>query len=222
MELSSFVIWLNTALANFDEAGAIFVHNLFYPWNSVSQPLLEFVSFLGHDGIPLIIFSFILILFRKTRRIGTPMLLGLGVGAVITNLVLKILIARPRPYTFDGSIYYQYWQMMGSHLESDKSFPSGHVTAAFDSMVPVILVGKKKIRWLVLIFCFLMCFSRIYLSVHYTTDVIAGIFVGTLSGILGTLIAVNMPDGHYDADIRELARRGEKNEIAKEGKHVRK
>ena len=77
-----------------------------------------------------ILLSIVLIFFRSTRRYGTAMLLGLAIGALITNICVKPLIARPRPYTWDGSVYQKFWIELGKHTESDKSFPSGHMTAA--------------------------------------------------------------------------------------------
>lgn len=143
-------------------------------------PFLSFISLLGKGGIFLILLSIVLMLFRKTRRYGTTMLLALAIGALVTNVCFKPLVARPRPYTHDGSIFQQYWEMLGKHTESDKSFPSGHMTAAMAASLAVFLRGNKKVSWTALLFALAMGVSRIYLSVHYATDVLGGVLTGSI------------------------------------------
>ena len=90
---------------------------------------------------------------------------------------------------------------MGSFTDSDKSFPSGHTTAAFATMVPVFLLGRKRWSWLALVFGVLMGLSRIYLVVHYPSDVLSGLVVGSIAGVIGTLIAQNaIPKRWYYLD----------------------
>lgn len=94
-------MWLNTVFAGFDQNVTATVHRLYELAGDFFSPFMEAVSFLGKDGIFLIILSLLLMLFKKTRRFGTAMAIGLAIGAVFTNLFLKIIIARPRPYA-DG------------------------------------------------------------------------------------------------------------------------
>ena len=61
------------------------------------------------------------------------MLIGLALGALLTNCVFKIAIARPRPFSDESSIYYELWKLVGMNLEVDGSFPSGHTSASFAS-----------------------------------------------------------------------------------------
>lgn len=202
-QLTAAALWLNTVFAGFDESIMVAIHKLYLMAGNFFTPFMEFISFLGDDGICLIVFSVILILFKKTRRFGTAMLLGLAIGALFTNLWLKIVIARPRPYTNEGSVFQQIWIVMGQHMESDKSFPSGHTTAAFAAMVPVFLLGNKKISWTALIFAVLMGISRIYLAVHYPSDVLGGIIVGTVAGIIGAIIANMLPKKYYEFPVQK-------------------
>ena len=136
----------------------VLIHKLYELAGGFFTPFFEFISELGHGGIPLIIIALILIVFRKTRKYGTAMLIGITIGALITNCCLKILIARSRPYTeetkafFNTDLYQRLWLTVGQNIESDKSFPSGHTTAAFASMTPIFLVGNKKISWTAFIF----------------------------------------------------------------------
>lgn len=201
MEATAAAAWLNTTFAGFDQTITGAVHKLYDSAAWFFNPFLQLISLLGKGGIFLILLSICLIVVKRTRRFGTAMLLGLTIGAIFTNLFIKIVIARPRPYADETGFFYPLWQMMGAHTESDKSFPSGHTTAAFASMVPVFLLGKKRVSWTALIFAFLMGLSRIYLVVHYPSDVLGGLIVGTAAGVIGTLIAQNaIPKTFYHMD----------------------
>ena len=204
MAINSAALWINTVFANFDLSITLLIHNLYLQAGDFFTPFFEFISFLGHDGIPLIILSLILAAFKKTRRFGIAMCISLALGALLTNCVLKVVIARPRPYTYTDSVYYEMWQKVGMNTESDKSFPSGHVTAAMACMLAVFLTGRKKYSWTAFIFVFLMCVSRIYLVVHYPTDVVGGIFAGLIGGCFGTLIASKLPRKVYGREFYPL------------------
>ena len=108
-----------------------------------------------------------------------------------------MVIARPRPYADESSIFYQLWLLVGQNVESDKSFPSGHTTAAFSTMTALFLMGNKKYSWTAFIFAFLMGLARIYLVVHFPSDVLGGIIVGVIAGCLGALIASKLPEAWY-------------------------
>ena len=197
MAMNAAAMWITSTFAEFDLAITLFIHQLYTLAGGFFTPFFEFISFLGHDGIPLIILSAVLIIFKKTRRFGTAMLLSLAVGALITNCVVKVLVARPRPYADESSVYYQLWQLVGMNTESDKSFPSGHTTAAVAFSTAIYLVGNRKISWTAYFFALAMCVSRIYLVVHFPSDVLGGIVVGLIGGIIGTLIAMKLPRKFY-------------------------
>lgn len=197
MEINAAAMWLNTTMAEFDLALTQAVHGLYDLAGGFFTPFFEFVSFLGLYGIILILLSACLILRRNTRRFGTAMLISLALGALLTNCVFKIAIARPRPFSDESSIYYELWKLVGMNLEVDGSFPSGHTTAAFAASTAIYLVGDKRISWTALLFGFLMAVARIYLVVHYPSDVIGGIIVGVFSGIVGTIIASKLPPKYY-------------------------
>ena len=210
MNMTAAAAWLNSFFAGFDEGIVNAVHKLHECAGDWTQPLAEFVSLLGKGGIALIILSLILLICRPTRRYGTAMCLGLAIGAIAVNLWLKVVIARPRPYADPQSIFYPIWLAHGSHIESDFSFPSGHTNAAFAAMVPVFWLGNKRWSWLALIFAVLMGISRIHLMVHYPSDVLCGAITGTIAGIIGTLIALRIPDDSkwYGWDLRKERRKG--------------
>lgn len=206
MDITSAALWLNSVFAGFDASIAVLVHTLYELGGAFFTPFFEFVSFLGDGGIFLIVLSIIFMLFKKTRRYGAAILLSIGIGALITNLWLKPWICRPRPYTNEGSIFHELWLVMGQHSESDKSFPSGHTTAAFSAMTAVFLVGNRRISWTAFIFGILMGISRIYLAVHYASDVLGGIVVGLAAGSIGYFICTKIPAVFYDYDIMKRKR----------------
>ena len=203
MELTAAAAWLNTTFADFDLAIMLAVHKLYEMASWFFSPVLETITFFGNGGICLIIFSLFLILFQKTRRFGTAMLLGIIIGALFTNVWLKVVIARPRPYSDETSIMHQIWLTMGQHLESDKSFPSGHTTSAFACMTPLFFAKKKSVAISAFVFAFLMGISRIYLAVHYPSDVLAGMIVGFVAGCLGALIASKLPEKWYKLSFKK-------------------
>ena len=205
MELTAAAVWLNTVFAEFDLTFTRAVHGLYEVAGGFFTPFFSFISILGKAGIFLILLSFVLVYFVKTRRFGAAMLIGVAMGAVFTNLWLKVVIARPRPYLFDE--YRQLWQLVGMKTESDFCFPSGHTCAAFAASTAVFWTGKKRVSWTAFIFGILMGISRIYLVVHYPTDVVGGIIIGFLAGSLGALFAAHLPNSFYrkkPKDVNEI------------------
>ena len=200
MELTASAQWINATFETFDQSITSAVHALHTAAGGFFTPFFELISFFGKGGICLILLSLCLMFLKPTRRFGTAMLLGLAIGAIITNLGLKIFIARPRPYADQNSMFYKLWLIVGQNVESDKSFPSGHTTAAFASMTPVIIMGKPRYKIAALCFAILMGIARIYLVVHFPSDVLAGMLVGIFAGCIAVLIAAKLPRRWYSWD----------------------
>ena len=197
MEITAAAHWINTVFADFDLGITAAVHKLHEVGGWFFTPFFEFISLLGKGGIFLILLSLALMFFKRTRRFGTAMLLGVSIGALFTNLFLKVVIARPRPYADASSLYHQLWLTVGQNVESDHSFPSGHTTAAFDTMTPAFILGKRRVKIAAAAFALLMGLARIYLVVHFATDVLGGMIVGIVAGCLGVLIARKLPRKWY-------------------------
>ena len=106
MTMTAAAAWLNNTFAVFDEGITLAVHKLYESSGSWMTPLMEFISLLGKGGIFLIILSLILLVNRPTRRFGTAMAISLALGAIVVNLWLKVVIARPRPYADPNGFYF--------------------------------------------------------------------------------------------------------------------
>jgi undecaprenyl-diphosphatase len=174
--------WLNVTFSAFDGGAFEFMNGLALVGSQFFNPFFEFISFFGKGGIFSILLGVVLMLFKKTRYHGFAILLSIGIGALFTNLIIKKAVARPRPYTVDE--FKQFWELAGKCVESEFSFPSGHVTVIMASMTAVFLTFNKKRSWTVYIFVFVMCFARVYLIQHYLTDVIGGLIIGGVSSVI--------------------------------------
>lgn len=181
--------WLNETFAGFDYAVLEFFHKL---TQTAAAPFFDaffkFITLLGEEGLFLIIVSLILMLFKKTRKAGAGMLLGIIIGSVFTNLTIKPLVARPRPYMSDVDAFKEWWTAVGARQQSEFSFPSGHTTSAMAAMTGLFFTTNKKISWTGFIFAVLMGMSRIYLCVHYPSDVLGGLVIGFIAGLLSGLL----------------------------------
>lgn len=165
-----------------------FAHDMHLSAGGFFDGFMKFVTVFGDGGIILILLSIGLIAFKKTRKIGLTMLGALAIGALISNIILKPLVARPRPYANEDEIFYTWWKLVGAVKESEFSFPSGHATASMAAMMGFFLAGNKKYSWTGFFAALLIGFSRIYLCVHYPSDVLFGFLVGIVAAIISYII----------------------------------
>ncbi len=141
------------------------------------------------------VFALVLCFFRRTRKVGLALLFAILIGTLITNIIVKPLVLRVRPYNTLQDIpeYWAWYLGAGSLCESDYCFPSGHTTGAFEIATVLCLMyattKKKKIAWIFPLIALLTAASRVYLMVHYVTDVLSGIIVGVFAGVMGFLIS---------------------------------
>ena len=143
--------------------------------NEFLDTILPVISSFGDGGIGWIILSIILLCIPKYRKAGLAMALSLIFCLLIGNLTLKPLIARPRPYS-----YFPEMQLLIPPLE-DFSFPSGHTFASFAAASALFLHHRKE-GIAALILAAVIAFTRMYLYVHFPTDILAGIILGIASG----------------------------------------
>jgi len=152
--------------------------------------VMPIITMLGDAGIFWIICSVILMFIPKTRKIGFGMAIAMALGLLVCNVTLKPLIARIRPYDYQIQVLKKEWTdflLAGKLLVEtphDFSFPSGHTIASFEACT-VLMLGNKKLGIPATILAIAIAFSRMYLYVHYPTDVIASVILGSLFGIFG-------------------------------------
>ena len=143
-------------------------------------PLMKFVTFLGNGGWFWILCAVVLLAVPKTRKTGYAAVLSLIFGVIVTNLLLKNIVARPRPFAEIEALI----PLIAK--PTDFSFPSGHTTASFAVALVMLRMLPKKIGIPAVVLAALVAFSRLYLGVHYPTDVLAGFVVA----LVGSSLAV--------------------------------
>ena len=145
--------------------------------NGFTDPILSFYTKLGNAGMLWIVLCLALLLFRKTHRAGAAGLFALLFSLLLTNVLLKHLVARTRPWLLAEGL-------LPLVAEGDpNSFPSGHTSASFAAAVALWqTVDRKWAKWAVMAAAVLMGLSRLYVGVHFPSDVIAGVLVGCFCG----------------------------------------
>ena len=160
---------------------------------------MPIVTVLGDAGIFWIGCAVVLLLFKKHRKTGLAMGIALVMGLIICNITLKPLIGRIRPYNYQIEVLGKTWEQIlitGKLLVEtphDFSFPSGHTIASFEAAV-AILLNNKKLGIPAMILACLIAFSRMYLYVHYPTDVICSIIIGSLFAFLANWMVHKIAD----------------------------
>ena len=155
--------------------------------SSLLDTIMPIITLFGEDGIFWIAWAVLLICIPKTRKIGLGMGFALIMGLLVCNVTLKPLVQRPRPYDFQEQ---QFGIIINLLIERqhDFSFPSGHTIASFEAAT-VLLKNSKKMGIPAMIIAIAVSFSRLYLYVHYPTDVIFSVFAGILFAFLGDWLA---------------------------------
>lgn len=150
---------------------------ILYALQSLHNPWLDLVmtriTSLGDHGFIWILTGVILTCLPKTRKIGICVLLSLAAGGLLGNMILKKLIQRPRPCWIDTQV------VLLIQNPKDYSFPSGHTLASLEGAVSIWLYNRRLgVPFLFL--AVLIALSRLYLFVHFPTDVVAGAVLGSL------------------------------------------
>lgn len=149
------------------------------------------LSRLGDNGLVWCVMAAVLLARRKTRASGLICTLALLFSLLFCNVLLKNLVARPRPY--DTLL----WLQPLIPLLPDFSFPSGHASSSFAAATAFTLAGADK-KWAVAAFvlALLISFSRLYVGVHYPTDVLGGLFLGLFCGHLAWTASLRYTINH--------------------------
>lgn len=145
--------------------------------NDILTMLFRWITILGEGGILWIAIALFLLFRRKTRVIGVTMLLALVFTLLVGNLTLKPLVARPRPC----------WRHPEIPLlianPKDFSFPSGHAMSSFAAAMALFMWNRRG-GVLAVFAAAVMSATRMYFYVHYPTDILAGMLIGIVLGIL--------------------------------------
>ncbi len=139
--------------------------------------LLSGITFLSDKGLIWIILGLFLLAFKRTRRFGAVYAVTLAIAFVLSEYTVKLIVCRERPFIADETL------KLLIDAPSGYSFPSSHTCSSFACAVSILFFSRKY-GAAALFFAFLVAFSRVYFSVHYFTDVLAGAFIGTLTAII--------------------------------------
>ena len=156
-------------------------------WNPVLDKIFPIITVFGNKGLFWIILALLLCMTKKYRRVGLIMAVAIIIDGVSVNLILKNVFERPRPFDLEAwKGAFQYPELIAK--PTDYSFPSGHTVVCFAGAVSLFAADKKWMGVAGIILAILVGFSRIYLHVHYCTDVLAGVVIGILCGVIAMLI----------------------------------
>lgn len=168
------------ALANLDGNLLLWIQE--HIRNDFLTPIFTLITSLGDKGSIWLIICLLLLLSKKTRNVGIMGIIALCLSLIINNGILKNVVARTRPYEVVPGLQPLI------PFSKDFSFPSGHTGASFAAAVVFFKKLPHKYGIPALIIAGLIAFSRLYLGVHYPTDVICGVISGVLIGLLSCKI----------------------------------
>ena len=143
--------------------------------------LVPFITSLGYKGLLWIVVALILLAIPSQRSTGFQVALALLFSVLLCNLILKNAVGRIRPFELAGIT-----DLLVT-LPDDPSFPSGHTSASF-AAVTALMLDRHFLRWPCLVIGVLIALSRLYLYVHFPTDVAAGALLGILCGWLAVAV----------------------------------
>lgn len=152
----------------------------------VLDTIMVGITTLGNAGLLWLLLGIVLVAIPKTRKSGVLVWVAIIIDAILCNGILKNLFARIRPFDMNTAI-----ELLITSPK-DYSFPSGHTAVSFAAVAALIFAGEKKLWRLALIPAVLIAVSRLYLYVHYPTDILGGIGVGILAGWLGYIIVTKL------------------------------
>ena len=146
------------------------------------DPIVSIYTKLGDAGILFIALSLAMLLYKPTRKAGALALCAMILGLLVTNVTIKPLVERARPWLD--------WPIVPLVTEKDpNSFPSGHTCAAFAAaMAWARTLPLKRDQVIAVVMAVLMGLSRLYVGVHYPSDVLAGCVIGCLCGLLACAV----------------------------------
>ena len=153
---------------------------------------MPLITLFGDAGIFWIAIAVALLLTKRYRKVGLGMAIAMAIGLLVCNVTLKPLVMRPRPYDYQADVFHKIIPLL-VEKQHDFSFPSGHTIASFEAAT-VIAINNKKWGVAALVLAVLIAFSRMYLYLHYPTDVLASVALGIAFAYLGNWLAGKIMD----------------------------
>jgi undecaprenyl-diphosphatase len=159
---------------------------LLYVQNRIRRPRwnlwMQIISGLGNGGFLWLACGAFLLLTHTYRMLGISLICAQAVGVLITNFLIKPIVARTRPFR----------KLKALHPlikpPTDWSFPSGHTTSSVSASVILFLGLPYYVGIPMLLIGILIAFSRMYVGVHYPSDILGGIVVGAFAAWAGTML----------------------------------
>ncbi len=150
--------------------------------NPVLNSIMIFITSLGNGGMIWIGATILLMIPKKTRKVGLMSAVALIGSLIINNNIIKNIVQRPRPFVSFTDI-----QIL-IPTPSEYSFPSGHTSSSFAAAAVFYRHLPKKLGVPSVVLAGLIGFSRLYVGVHYPTDVIAGVIMGILLSYMAEVL----------------------------------
>lgn len=149
-----------------------------YIRNDFLTPAVTFITHLGDGGFIWLLLTALFLIFARTRRTGVLLTFSLLLNFLVNNVFLKNLVARTRPYE----------AVEGLHriieAQSDFSFPSGHTGCSFAAAVVLLVMCPRKVGIPAMSLAVFITLSRLYVGVHFPTDVLGGALIGTAAALV--------------------------------------
>ncbi len=149
--------------------------------------LMKIITTLGNAGLLWIAACVLLMAFQKYRAEGIACSAALIFEVILVNGILKNLFMRIRPYDAFSEL------TILISVPHDFSFPSGHAGSSFAVAVVILLLLPRRLGISAIIAATLISLSRIYVGVHYPTDILAGALTGTLCAVVSVYILKKIP-----------------------------
>lgn len=155
-------------------------------WCDFLDVAMPIITMFGDDGIFWIAVALILMATKKYRKAGFAMGAAMMIGLLVCNVTLKPLVGRIRPYDYQWEVYGREILLLTDRMH-DYSFPSGHTIASFEACT-ALMIYDKKLGIPATVLAVLVAFSRLYLYLHYPTDVLFSVVAGIAIAYLGSWI----------------------------------